>query len=64
MLEKKKANITSADRSMVPNSTIPLDAEAGAKVLRLADLLEELDDVQKVYFNAEISAEAMEKYAG
>ena len=63
-LEQQKASITSADRSMIPNSTIPLDADGGVKVLRLADHLEELDDVQKVYFNAEISAEALEKYAG
>jgi YebC/PmpR family DNA-binding regulatory protein len=62
MMEGQSANVTSAERSMIPNSTIPLDADAGVKVLRLADLLEELDDVQKVYFNAEISAEAMEKY--
>lgn len=64
ILEKQKANITSADRSMIPNSTIPLDTDAGIKVLRLADHLEELDDVQKVYFNGEISAEALEKYEG
>jgi YebC/PmpR family DNA-binding regulatory protein len=63
-LEKQKANVTSAERSMIPNSTVPLDADTGVKVLRLADHLEELDDVQKVYFNAEISAEALEKYAG
>ena len=63
-LEKQKANITSAERAMIPNSTVPLEDDTAVKVLRLADHLEELDDVQKVYFNAEISAGAMEKYAG
>jgi YebC/PmpR family DNA-binding regulatory protein len=63
-LEKKKANITAAERSMIPNSTIAPDVDGAIKVLRLADHLEELDDVQKVYFNADIPAEAYEKYSG
>jgi YebC/PmpR family DNA-binding regulatory protein len=63
-LEKQKANVTSAERSMIPNSAVALDVDAAIKVLRLADHLEDLDDVQKVYFNADIPAEALEKYAG
>ena len=63
-LEKQKVNITSVERSMIPNSTVPLDAETAIKVLRLADRLEELDDVQKVYFNADIPTEVMETYEG
>jgi YebC/PmpR family DNA-binding regulatory protein len=63
-LEKQKASVTSAERSMIPNSTIALDVDAALKVLRLADHLEELDDVQKVYFNADIPPEALEKYEG
>jgi YebC/PmpR family DNA-binding regulatory protein len=63
-LEKRKANITSAERARIPNSLVPLDEEHAFKVLRLADRLEELDDVLKVYFNADISAEVMEKYPG
>jgi YebC/PmpR family DNA-binding regulatory protein len=62
--KKKKANVTSAERSMIPNSTVALDAAMALKVLRLADHLEELDDVQKVYFNGDIPAEALEKYEG
>jgi YebC/PmpR family DNA-binding regulatory protein len=63
-LEKKKANVTSAERSMIPNSTVSLDHDTAVKVLRLADRLEELDDVQKVYFNGDIPAEVMETYEG
>lgn len=63
-LEKKKAAISSAERSRIPNSTIPVDDDTALKTLRLAEHLEELDDVQKVYFNAEISDDVMEKYAG
>jgi YebC/PmpR family DNA-binding regulatory protein len=62
--KKKKATISSAERSMIPNSTVALDTDTALKVLRLADRLEELDDVQKVYFNGDIPAEALEKYAG
>jgi YebC/PmpR family DNA-binding regulatory protein len=63
-LTKLKANITGAERAMIPNTTLALDDDSAVKVLRLADHLEELDDVQKVYFNAEISGAAMEKYEG
>lgn len=63
-LETQKANITAAERSMLPNSTVALDDDTARKVLRLADRLEELDDVQKVYFNAEVSAEVMDTYEG
>ncbi len=63
-MEKRKANVTSAERSMVPNSLVPLDEETAIKTQRLADRLEELDDGQKVYFNADIPAEVMERYEG
>ncbi len=38
-----------------------LDAETAEKLLRLVDILEELDDVQEVYSNADIPDEVMEK---
>ena len=38
---------------------LPLSEEAARKVLRLVDLLEELDDVQTVYGNFDISDEVM-----
>ncbi len=36
-----------------------LDADAAAKMVRLLDMLEDLDDVQNVYSNAEISEEIL-----
>ena len=63
-LVKQKADVTSAERAMIPNSLISVDEDTAMKVLRLADRLEELDDVQKVYFNADIPAEVMEHYEG
>ena len=36
---------------------VELDADAARKFLRLADAIEELDDVQNVYSNVEITPE-------
>ena len=47
-----------ADVAMVPGSTCPCDAEIAARVARLIDALEDLDDVQNVYSNAELPADA------
>ncbi|OGT30338.1 MAG: hypothetical protein A3E87_01225 [Gammaproteobacteria bacterium RIFCSPHIGHO2_12_FULL_35_23] len=40
---------------------ISLDKEAAEKMLRLIDLLEDLDDVQEVYSNADISEEILQQ---
>ncbi|BBB30128.1 YebC/PmpR family DNA-binding transcriptional regulator [Neptunomonas japonica] len=47
--------------SMVPSTTAELDVEGGRKVLRLLDTLEDLDDVQNVYHNAEIPEESLQE---
>ena len=47
-----------ADVAMVPASTCPCDADTAARVARLLDALEDLDDVQNVYSNAEPPADA------
>ncbi len=51
----------SAELTMLPHNTVACDAETAAKVLKLIDLLEDHDDVQKVYHNAAISDEVMAK---
>ncbi len=38
--------------TMVPSTEVDLDVETGEKVQRLIDMLEDLDDVQSVYTNA------------
>ena len=38
---------------------IPLDAEAAQKVFELIDAIEELDDVQNVFGNFDVSDEVM-----
>jgi len=45
----------SADSTMLPTSTVPLEtAEAAKAVLRVIDGLEDLDDVQDVYANFDV----------
>lgn len=50
-------NITSADRTMIPKTTVSLDSDKVQSNLRLIEKLEDLDDVQQVYSNLELSEE-------
>ncbi|MFN2561609.1 MAG: YebC/PmpR family DNA-binding transcriptional regulator [Jatrophihabitans sp.] len=50
----------SADTSFLPSVQVPLDEEGARKVLRLVDALEDLDDVQNVYANFDVSDEVLE----
>mgnify|MGYP005864026709 CR=1 FL=1 len=63
-VESAGAVISSAETSMVPETTIALDSKVAAQVLKLLDKLEELDDVQRVYSNAEFSEDILEQYGG
>jgi len=51
--------VLNAELTKIPKNTINADDVAG-KLLRLIDMLEDLDDVQKVYANFELSDEVME----
>lgn len=48
-----------AEVGMIPSTTVDLDVDTGAKALKLIDALEDLDDTQNVYHNADIPEEAM-----
>ncbi|WP_144393829.1 YebC/PmpR family DNA-binding transcriptional regulator [Pleionea sediminis] len=50
-----------AEVAMLPSTQAELTASDGAKVLRLIERLEDLDDVQNVYTNADIPAESYEQ---
>jgi YebC/PmpR family DNA-binding regulatory protein len=51
-----------ADVAMIPSIHAPVDdLETAQKVLRLIDMLEDLDDVQNVYSNVQIPDEVMEQ---
>jgi hypothetical protein len=43
-----------AEISMVPANTVAVDAETGARIIRLMEALEDNDDVQKVHFNFDL----------
>jgi YebC/PmpR family DNA-binding regulatory protein len=57
----QKLQPANAEVAMLPANQIALDNESAEKVLRLIDMLEELDDVQNVYTNADISDEVLDK---
>ena len=60
-LEAAGLGIDSSDVMLVASNTVPLDNESDAKkVLRLVDLLEDLDDVQNVYANFDIPDSILE----
>jgi YebC/PmpR family DNA-binding regulatory protein len=61
-LEGAGVPIASAETQMVPSSTVEVSEEASARrVLRVIDLLEDLDDVQLVFSNFDIPDEMLEK---
>jgi YebC/PmpR family DNA-binding regulatory protein len=58
-LEERGYTVTGAELTMNPSTSVQLDARQAPAVLRLLDALEELDDVQQVYANAEIPDEVL-----
>ena len=61
-LESEGVPPDAAQISMVPKTTIALDDKQAEQTLRLLDTLEELDDVQKAYTNADFTPEVLERY--
>ena len=60
-LIENEVPLASADLTMVPQSTVELDAEKARRVLKLMDVLEDHDDVQDVYSNFDIPDSVMEE---
>ncbi|HGE8238397.1 YebC/PmpR family DNA-binding transcriptional regulator [Aeromonas sp. 82P] len=56
-LEAAGFKAKSAEVTMIPSTEAELDAETAPKLMRLIDMLEDLDDVQEVYHNGSISDE-------
>ena len=60
-LEEAGIAFDSADLTMLPTNSVPLETESDArKVLKLVDALEEHDDVQNVYANFDIPDSVLE----
>ena len=53
-LEVKNTAIESSELQMVPKTLVKLEEKAATQALKLLDKLEEIDDVQNVYSNADI----------
>ncbi|MDX1457686.1 MAG: YebC/PmpR family DNA-binding transcriptional regulator [Marinobacter sp.] len=53
----------SAEVTMVPSTTVELDREGAETILKLIDMLEDLDDVQNVYSNVDIPSDIMDQLA-
>ena len=63
-LQDLGVNVTSAEMSMVPLNTISVKDKVAGQTLRLIDQLEDLDDIQKVYTNADFAVEFLEQFSG
>jgi YebC/PmpR family DNA-binding regulatory protein len=57
-MEKAGYKIENAELTKIPKTTVNAD-EVAEKLMKLIDIIEDLDDVQKVYANFEISDEVM-----
>jgi YebC/PmpR family DNA-binding regulatory protein len=53
-LEQAGLALDVAEVTMLPKNMTPVDRETAEKVIRLVDALEDLDDVQTVYTNADL----------
>ena len=59
-LQAAGVDYDAADASFVPDMQVQLDADGAGKVFRLIDALEDLDDVQNIFANFDVSDEIME----
>lgn len=63
-LEGNGIEVQNADFAMVPKVMVELDEKTAHQALKLIDALEDLEDVQRVYSNADFSDEALQSYEG
>jgi len=59
-LDEMGMHVENAQLQRIPNNTKSLDAQDARKVLKLIEDFEELDDVQNIYHNLEITDEVAE----
>jgi YebC/PmpR family DNA-binding regulatory protein len=63
-LEKAGFEAIQGEITMEPTATVKIEGSEAERMLRLSDALEDLDDVQNVYANFDISDEEMARIAG
>jgi len=59
-LQAAGVDYDSAEASFVPSMNVELDKDSAGKVFRLVEALEDLDDVQNVFGNFDVSDDVME----
>jgi len=59
-MDAAKFESVNAELTRIPENTSELDASSAEKLLRLIDNLEDLDDIQEVFHNAEIPEDALQ----
>jgi len=60
-LEELGIEPESAELQRIPHETKTLDKESAQKILKVIELFEDDDDVQRVFHNLEITDELMEE---
>ncbi|MEM1142208.1 MAG: YebC/PmpR family DNA-binding transcriptional regulator [Pseudomonadota bacterium] len=60
-LEGSGLKADSGEVTMVPSTMVEVDLDGAEKILALVDALEELDDVQNVYTNADIPSSVLDQ---
>jgi len=60
-LDRAGIPTATAEITMMPSTTTPISGETAAKMIRLLEVLEDHDDVQRVSSNMDMAAEEMEK---
>lgn len=60
-IDEKGLTCLVAEVTMLPQTMAPVEGDNAAKIVRLLEFLDDLDDVQKVYTNADLPDEMMEE---
>lgn len=60
-IDAKEIEVVVGEVTMVPQNLIPVEGETAEKLIRLIDALEDCDDVQKVYNNADLPDDIMDE---
>ncbi|WP_321365672.1 YebC/PmpR family DNA-binding transcriptional regulator [uncultured Desulfuromusa sp.] len=63
-LEKHELKYESAEVTMIPQNSTPIEGKQAESLMKMIDVLEDNDDVQNVYANFDISDEEMERIMG
>lgn len=61
-IKEKKYPIVSSEIAMIPSTYVKLEGKHAEQMLKMTDKLEEMDDVQNVWSNFDISEEDIEAY--